>query len=350
MTFRSFPVICAGLVVLTSSLAFAADVPETLTMHDLVGHPERWPATVTMTENVRDKQGHTAMKGQTVAVVAANEKGIFVDTGRGGVLGTFEKQSDVIDRANEKWAKLTPEQRALDAAAVMADASLWPDTIKPRRPVKIIGPMGLTKTVPAGSPLTLAWFDEQGVYCLPVGIEQHVNLKFEGTDMIGVAREKIGVEKSQRPSRLLNGVRDVMVDADGKKFSQPGLDDTKVFIFYYGAQWCTWCHKFSPDLVKWVNENGSKNPHLTVIMLDGDEKDADMFAYMKEGKMPWPAIRMADWKKVPAFVAMQRESWPQLLITDRWGKVIYNEVGGGPKDIALHTEALKKLAEGGAGK
>jgi len=69
---------------------------------------------------------------------------------------------------------------------------------------------------------------------------------------------------------------------------------------------------------------------------------------MNEDKLPWPVVRKADWQKVPVFAAVKRQDWPQVLITDKWGKVIYNECGGGPKDIALHTEALKKLNDSGA--
>jgi thiol-disulfide isomerase/thioredoxin len=266
-----------------------------------------------------------------------------------GTVGIPTVACDLLDAANAGWSKLTPPQRALDAASVMDDASLWPDEVKTRRPVRVDGPLGLQKTLPAGTPLWLAVYDKQGVYLYPPGLETHVNVKFEGTDMLAVAREKVLIEKEKRPSRLIDGLRSIMLDSSGKPFTNPGLDDTKVFIFYYGANWCQPCHQFSPLLVKWVNENAAKNPHMTVVMLDADEKDADMLKYLTDEKMPWPTVRMTAWKQSHVFAANQREGYPQLLITDRWGKIIYNEVGGGPSDIKLHMENLAKLSESGAG-
>jgi len=110
------------------------------------------------------------------------------------------------------------------------------------------------------------------------------------------------------------------------------------------------CIRGSPpvSIAKWVNDNAAKNPHMTVVMLDADEKDADMLKYLKDEKMPWPAVRMTAWKQSHVFAANQRDGYPQLLITDRWGKIIYNELGGGPSDIKLHMENLAKLADSGA--
>jgi len=348
-------IVLGCVVVLFSSLAFGADVPETLTFQDLVGHPERWPATVTMTANVRNSRGESVRKDEKLRVLKVVAAGVFVDSGKGFAMGIRENQSDIVEAANARWAKLTPAQRALDEKAVMEDASLWPDTVHIKRVAKIDTMQGLTdRTVPAGTECGLAWFDQQGVYMRPLSFNQdeigHVNSSIQYTDLMDGARERAGIEPAKRASRLVEGVRDKMVDASGKPVTKENLDQTKVFVFYYGAQWCPNCHLLSPELVKWVNEFGAQNPHMTVIMLDGDDQPSEMFKYMNEEKMPWPAIKKADWGKVPVFNAVRRDDWPQLLITDKWGKVIYNEGGGGPSDLALHKEALRKLNGSGTAK
>src|SRR5690606_29954991 len=59
-------VLCAGLG--------AAQLPATLTLQDLVEKPERWPATVKVTANVRTKTGQTVLQGQTVPVLTVTDK------------------------------------------------------------------------------------------------------------------------------------------------------------------------------------------------------------------------------------------------------------------------------------
>src|SRR5687768_13701922 len=120
--------LCGLALAGISALASSAAVP-TLAFSDLADHMDRWPSAVTVLANVRTKSGQTVLQGQRLPVVNITDKAVFVQNAAGGQVGLSPAQCDVLKAANEQWAKLSPEQRALDVPTILKDSSLWPDVV-----------------------------------------------------------------------------------------------------------------------------------------------------------------------------------------------------------------------------
>jgi thiol-disulfide isomerase/thioredoxin len=340
MKTRLFLSALAFVGVFASSSVAAA--PATLAFSDLADHMDRWPANVTVLANVRTKSGQTALQGQRLRVVNITDKAVFVQNAAGGQVGLSAEQCDVMKVANEYWSKLTPEQRALDVAAILEDSSLWPDNVRMAHPAQITNEAGGSQVLPRGLPCALLFCAQGDVGVVPRGVGKLKWFKPDTVDLIGPARERLAVPAAKRRSKVIEAVRPLMRDADGRPFVPASLDATRVFVFFWGANWCEWCHKTSPELAKFVNEHAAARPDLTFVMLDGDKEQSEMLKYLKEKKLPWPAVAMADWQRVPFFAQSHRGEWPQIMICDRFGRPLYESGGGSPNDIAAHLAALKK--------
>ncbi len=324
----------------------AADAPATLTLADLVGKPERWPATVTVAANVRSKSGQTVHQGQKVPVLSVTEKGVFVQTKSGGQIGLFPAQCDLLQQANARWAKLTPRQRTLTPEAVFKDSSLWPETVTLAMPVQIRLPNGGTRALPAGLPAQFLYHKDGQVGIVPQGVGE---LKWFAADTVNVvagAWERVELDAAQRSSHLARSLRPLMKGPDGRPHMAANLETSRYFVFFWGANWCGWCHKVSPELAAFVNRHQDELRETTIVMLNGDQQDAEMLKYMNEKKLPWPAVRQADWKRVPYLALTHEGSFPQLLITDRHGRIVYNGFGGGPENIRDHLAAMARVTQG----
>jgi thiol-disulfide isomerase/thioredoxin len=70
----------------------------------------------------------------------------------------------------------------------------------------------------------------------------------------------------------------------------------KYYVFYYTASWCGPCHKFTPSLVKFYNDN--KNDKFEIVLITSDRDEGNMEEYAEEMKMPWPQLTL---KKAAAF-------------------------------------------------
>lgn len=317
--------------------------PETLTLNDLVNHAERLPDYVVMNKTIRYGGGLSLRKGQRVRTVSFDGQTLTVTVGLTN-FPTGPDESNLLEAANAEWAKLTPAQRAVDAAMLVKDASLWPAQVKISLAITING-----RRLAAGSTVTLAAFNKDGAIIWdPVTQGGITGVLLSQCDLLSRARELAKIDPAKRPSRVVEELKGKLVNADGSA-ANVDFANTKYFALYYGANWCPWCHKLSPHLVKVMKEIGPRNPHLTFVMLNDDDNPAEMFKYMKDAGMPWPALPKVETRKVGVLWSMMMTE-PQLRIVDYYGNEIYNCPGGGPEQISADVDELMKFDASGKGK
>ena len=94
-----------------ASFGAAVAPPDTLTLRDLVNHPERWPATVTLTRDYRFTSGAVAHQGDKARVLKFD--GAQVGLAVGKVMFRDKPESCGMARGRQlvAWAPLTPAQR-----------------------------------------------------------------------------------------------------------------------------------------------------------------------------------------------------------------------------------------------
>ena len=109
-----------------------------------------------------------------------------------------------------------------------------------------------------------------------------------------------------------------LVDANGKTVDLATLNNKTVAV-YCSAHWCPPCRVFTPQLVKFANANKAK---LAVVFISSDKDEAQMFAYMKETKMPWPAVpfRSAGGGKIQK--EQEVSGIPTLLVYGKNGELL----------------------------
>lgn len=338
---KSRPVVIAMAIALLGALvcspmALAAQPPEKLTLKDMVNHPERLPDYVIMNKTIQFGGGLSLRKGQKVRTLDFDGETLRVTHNRTNFpIGPDE--CNLLAAANEQWSKLTPAQRAVDAKMLVSDASLWPAQVKLLVPVTIKG-----ARLAAGTELTLAQYTKEGAHLYyPPTQGGLTGVDISDTDLLAQARELAKVDPEKRPSRIVEELKGKLVNADGSP-SNIDLSKTKYFAIYYGANWCPWCHKLSPHLVKVMKEIGPRNPELTFVMINDDDQPSEMFKYMTEADMPWPALPKADAIKIGVIRSMMVTE-PHLRIVDYYGNEIFSCPGGGPEQVKEDVNALMRL-------
>lgn len=334
---------CLLLSGLMLSPAFA-DVPSTLTLPDLRNHAERWPAAIAVPADLQFQSGATVKKGEVVKVADFDGRQVVVDNGHGLVFGLPVAETDFLARANEAWAGLTPEQRAIDATTLAADRTLWPVKVRTSAEFRL----GNGTAIKPGGEYEVLSVGADGVKLLAADYNTTLKTSLQSTDLIPRARALVLVAPAKRPSRIAANLRGHLVDAAGKAVDPAGLEDTQVFALYYGASWCGPCRAFSPDLVKFVNRVAPQNPRLTAVLMSSDKTDAAMYGYMKEAQMPWLAMPKSALVMSPALVSYTKGGIPQLVVVDRHGQVLADSFQGtnylGPR-VAM--ERLESILETG---
>ncbi len=331
-----------GLILCTAALAISAP----LTLDDLRHNPERWPTAITVPKDLQFQGGATVKKGQVVRLVEFKGAEAVVENGKGLVFGLPATETDLLARANEIWAKLTPAQREIDAVSLSKNRALWPLRVWCADEFELSNG---TVLKPGEYELMAVGRDEVQLYS--AAHKTVLNTRLQSTDLIERARALALVPVAQRPSRIVAAIKGKLVNAAGKAADPAGLEETQVFALYYGASWCAPCRAFSPDLVKFVERVAAANPRLTVVLMSNDKSDAAMYGYMREEKMPWTALRLSDLTGQRALTAYMKGGIPQLVVVDRQGMVLADSYRGatyiGP--VAAMQE-LERILEKGLAK
>lgn len=118
---------------------------------------------------------------------------------------------------------------------------------------------------------------------------------------------------------------------------------TPYLALYHGAGWCSPCQRFSPDLAEFYHSADRTKGKFQLVMVNYDNSDDDMLAYMREHKMEFPAVRRESagpWGKATG------NGIPNLVIIETaTGKVVSSSYDGdtyvGPR---VPLEVLEKIA------
>lgn len=117
-----------------------------------------------------------------------------------------------------------------------------------------------------------------------------------------------------------------LTDAEGKPVKTDSLKKAKYVAVYFSAHWCPPCRKFTPELVKFTNEN-RKGGNFEVVFVSSDNGAEAMNEYMSGAKMPWGGVLGKSVKG--SGVGDDIKGIPHLRVFDAEGNVAIDSVKGG---------------------
>lgn len=172
-----------------------------------------------------------------------------------------------------------------------------------------------------------------------------------------LARERTAKLAVQAKHVFFEGTKGDLVRVQNDKVvaaDEDALANKKLIALYFSAHWCPPCKKFTPLLVDYYNQVIAQHPEVEVVYVSADHSADEMQKYMREVKMPWPAI---DYQKVESKEAVRKyagKGIPSLVLVDRLGRVVSDSYEGekyvGPAKVIEDMEkifaavAAKKVA------
>lgn len=323
------PAILVSAVCLLASAAFAQD----LTWADLARRPEVWPTQVTLKRAMKFQQDSISV-GQKVDVLAVTGNQIELATAKGLTFAAKPEDTDALGLAAATWKKLTPKQRELTFAAVLQRKDLWPYRVKLTQEANLgNGP------IPVGTAVIL--HSVEGAQLLVV--HEKLNTLFDvdprNTDLMAYAWKAVE-NPDATEGRVSEELQGKLVSATTGSSAIAASAAPRYYAFYRGASWCGPCRQFSPSLVKFYNRIKPDHPEFELVLISDDQKPNDMYKYAKEEGFTWPAVPATQYANLKIINPLFGRTIPQLVVTDRHGKVLIDSERAGREPALKQLEAL----------
>jgi len=126
-----------------------------------------------------------------------------------------------------------------------------------------------------------------------------------------------------------------LINAQGADVPVSTLSNKTVAV-YFSAYWCPPCRAFTPVLVEFYNKLKADNKPLEIVFVSGDENKPAMETYMKDMKMPWPAVPYESPKTIELKIKFGIFGFPFMIVLRPDGTLITRD---GVRDVAQFGES-----------
>lgn len=125
---------------------------------------------------------------------------------------------------------------------------------------------------------------------------------------------------------------------------ETALANKKLIAFYFSAEWCGPCRKFTPQLVEYYKRVTTEHPEFEIVFYSSDKSQYAMEKYMRDEGMPWLAIDFTKLKDKGVLKKNAGDGIPSLVLVDAAGSVISSAVSGGqyvgPQKVLSDLDAI----------
>ena len=150
---------------------------------------------------------------------------------------------------------------------------------------------------------------------------------------------------------IMRSLRDKLIlcrDDTISRADEAGLENKKLIALYFSAHWCGPCRKFTPQLVEYYNKVAPQHPEFEIIFVSCDRSRFNWETYMREARMPWPAIDYDQLAGLAGLKQLGGDGIPSLVLLDATGHLLSSSYDGGkylgPKKV---MGDLEKIFAGG---
>ncbi len=229
---------------------------ETWKWNDLVNRPERWAPEVKLKESLEFQDGSSVPAGAILRVTRVMPRQVEALLPDGAGVALEPNHTDLLEASNRYWQSLTPEQRAVDLAAISKDRTLLPPF------VTTYGQLDFPKDVKKpGDEVIAADVVKQALHVWSMADAQAIAIPPTQTDLLVRARALAALPLEQR--QKAPWLTDYAAALEKAK-----EENRNVFLFFTGSDWCGWCMRLEREILRMPEFADFAAENLVLVKLD----------------------------------------------------------------------------------
>ena len=231
-------------------------IAETWRWNDLVNRPERWAPEVTLKRELEFDDNTRVTSGTTVRIRKVTAREVEVILPDGTPVALDPADTDLLAAANRYWATLSPEQRAVNLAALTKDRSLMPPIVMTHIPLSF-------QKAPRkpGDEVVAADLVKQDLHVWSTEDGQALAISPMETDLLVRARALAALPPEKRVKAKW-GTDYTAALALAKQ------EERKVFLFFTGSDWCGWCMRLEREILRMPEFTDFAAENLVLVKID----------------------------------------------------------------------------------
>jgi nucleoredoxin len=127
---------------------------------------------------------------------------------------------------------------------------------------------------------------------------------------------------ASKVERLLAGKLVALEGGGLRPLAAARLAGVRFFGLYFSASWCPPCRSFTPELVDAYGKIRALYPEFEIVLISRDRSPADMLAYLRDDRMPWPALAWSAIREAREINRYAGSGIPCLVLINEEGKVL----------------------------
>jgi hypothetical protein len=282
----------------------------------LVQRKDLWPARVAFRKLARLDVTTYWNPGDELPLVSWDGANVGLDE------GTFlfewpAADTDVVERARDLAASLTPEAFALTLDGLRARPELWPLRLE------------LTATqqfsdgtlVPPGREVALRFFEGDFAAVYDREVANYYTVEPFQTDLFAQARARLALPEAERRPFFLRSLEAALDPAAGLA----ALGDPDYVLVYAGRLGCPRCKAFTPELdafYRRARESAPAGARFELVFLSCDPTAESARQYWSQARLPGGAIAFERRLEAANLLALPLRTLPGLFVFDRNGEVV----------------------------
>jgi hypothetical protein len=314
-----------------------------ITLAELADRRDLWPAKVKLTKKVGFSPTEVYKAGLELDLVEFAGADLHLDSGN-GLIEVPASSTDVLERASDVMASLTPDQLALTAAMLPKRPELWPVELT------ITRPLGFSNgsKVPAGRKVLLRTFQSDQVNVYDRDLKTFYTAAVNETDVIARARERLKLPEKDRGPFFVRSVGATLDPAGGSE-KEGALSKSDYVLVYEARLECTRCAAFLPKLKEFYDRVKPAHPEFEAVFVSADLNAADAKKLAEREKLPGRAVPY-DRRLEAADLGTQTQNGdllPLVYLYDKSGNLVSRNQpnGGSPSAADILAVLEKKLGE-----
>ncbi|HEV8112970.1 MAG TPA: thioredoxin-like domain-containing protein [Planctomycetota bacterium] len=307
---------------------------------DLRDRRDLWPTKVKLTKKVGYSPTEVYNPGLELDLVEIAAGQVHLDTGN-GLIEVPAASTDILERASNLMASLSPEQLAVTAKTLPSHPELWPVELSVVRPLSFAN----GSSVPAGRTVILRAFEGEQVNVYDRTLRTYFPAAINETDIVARARERVKLDAKDRTPFFVRSIAAALESSGGA----PAVEKSDYVLVYEARLGCGRCAQFLPELTKFYERMKPDHPGFEAVFVSNDFTADDAKKLEEREKLPGQAVAY-DRRLEAADLGTKTQNGdllPLVYVYDRTGKLVTRNAANGGKPSASDVLATleKKLGE-----